>query len=156
MATARFAEQTEDPQAVIDFARRAIDLCDEYIFLDRLKYLAAGGRLSRKNAFFGDMLNIKPVVSPKAEGARKVGGARSRKGQLRFAIEHLERAISQDSASFVMLEYSDNKAWVEGAVKPEISGRFPKAELILQPLSLTSGAHMGPGTWAVAFMPRFA
>ena len=156
MATARFAEQTKDPQAVIDFACRAIDLCDEYIFLDRLKYLAAGGRLSRKNAFFGDMLNIKPVVSPKAEGARKVGGVRSRKGQLRFAIEHLEKAISQNSTSFVMLEYSDNKAWVEGAVKPEISRRFPEAELIVQPLSLTSGAHMGPGTWAVAYMPELS
>jgi hypothetical protein len=29
---------------------------------------------------------------------------------------------------------------------------YPQADIILQPLSLTSGAHMGPGTWGVAFL----
>jgi fatty acid-binding protein DegV len=32
--------------------------------------------------------------------------------------------------------------------------RYPQAEIFLQPLSLTSGAHMGPGTWGVAFLPE--
>ncbi|MBL7172514.1 MAG: hypothetical protein ISS68_06725 [Desulfobacteraceae bacterium] len=35
----------------------------------------------------------------------------------------------------------------------EVKRRYPFAEVKLQPLSLTSGAHMGPGTWAVAFLP---
>jgi fatty acid-binding protein DegV len=52
-----------------------------------------------------------------------------------------------------MLEYSDNRKWVEGTVKKEVSELYPDAEIILQPLSLTSGAHMGPGTWGVAFLP---
>ncbi len=154
IATAKYAGQAEDSEAVIDFARRAIKNCEEYIFLDRLKYLAAGGRLSRKSAFFGDMLHLKPVVSPTAEGAIKVGGVRNRNGQLRFALDRLEKKFSKKSAPFIMLEYSDNRAWVAEAVQPEITRRFPEAEVILQPLSLTSGAHMGPGTWAVAFMPE--
>jgi hypothetical protein len=53
-----------------------------------------------------------------------------------------------------MLEYSDNKKWVEETVKKKIEEFFPDAEIILQPLSLTSGAHMGPGTWGVAFLPE--
>jgi DegV family protein with EDD domain len=152
LATARFADQTDDPRSVIEFSSRIIEQCDEYIFLDRLKYLAAGGRLSKKNAFFGDMLNIKPVVSPKADGARKVGDVRSRRGQVRFALEQLEKALPAESAPLIMLEYSDNKSWVDDVVKPEIVRCYPDVELILQPLSLTSGAHMGPGTWAMAFM----
>jgi fatty acid-binding protein DegV len=51
-----------------------------------------------------------------------------------------------------MLEYTDNKGWVMEAVKPELERRFPLADFILQPVSLTSGAHMGPGTWGVAFL----
>ena len=62
---------------------------EEYVFLDRLRYLAAGGRLSRSGAFFGDMLHMKPVISPQAEGARKVGVVRDRAGQVRFALEKL-------------------------------------------------------------------
>ena len=154
IATAKYAAQADDPKMVIDFAHRAIKNCEEYIFLDRLKYLAAGGRLSKKSAFLGDMLHLKPVVSPTAEGAIKVGGVRNRNGQLRFALDRLEKKIAKKSAPFIMLEYSDNRTWVAEAVQSEITCRFPFAEVILQPLSLTSGAHMGPGTWAVAFMPE--
>jgi fatty acid-binding protein DegV len=53
-----------------------------------------------------------------------------------------------------MLEYSDNKNWVNGTVKKKMEELYPNAEIILQPLSLTSGAHMGPGTWGVAFLPE--
>jgi len=52
-----------------------------------------------------------------------------------------------------MLEYSDNRDWVNETVKKEIQARLPSADIMLQPLSLTSGVHMGPGTWAVAFLP---
>ena len=37
-----------------------------------------------------------------------------------------------------------------------IRARHPAAEVALSPLSLTSGAHMGPGTWGVAFLPAHA
>ncbi|MDZ7695575.1 MAG: DegV family protein [Deltaproteobacteria bacterium] len=53
IAAHRFATQTEDPDAVVAFSRAAVDTCEEYVFLDRLHYLAAGGRLSKSSAFFG-------------------------------------------------------------------------------------------------------
>jgi hypothetical protein len=53
-----------------------------------------------------------------------------------------------------MLEYSDNKSWVE-EVRNDVVRRYPNAQIVLHPLSLTSGAHMGPGTWALAFLPEF-
>jgi hypothetical protein len=53
-----------------------------------------------------------------------------------------------------MLEYTDNRDWVSGTPKKEIERLYPSAEVLLQPLSLTSGVHMGPGTWAVAFLPE--
>ena len=53
-----------------------------------------------------------------------------------------------------MLEHSDNRNWVNDTVKKEIQALYPAADIMLQPLSLTSGVHMGPGTWAVAFLPE--
>jgi DegV family protein with EDD domain len=154
IACARLALQTDDPAAVARFARQAIQRCEEYIFLDKLQYLAAGGRLSRTGAFFGDILRMKPIISPQAEGAKKVGVVKSREKQIGFALDRLARSLRPDAAALVMLEYSDNQAWVEETVRPEIVKRFPRAEIILQPLSLTSGVHMGPGTWGVAFLPQ--
>jgi DegV family protein with EDD domain len=154
IATARYATKTHNPDAVIDFARRAVRQCEEYVFLDRLKYLAAGGRLSKSRAFFGDMFQVKPIISPTAEGAKKIGTAKDQSEQLKFAIDKLAKSLDKDSAPFIMLEYSDNRAWVHDTAKKAIESLFPSCDILLQPLSLTSGTHMGPGTWAVAFLPE--
>ena len=154
IATARYAAQTKDPDAIINFARRAVEKCEEYVFLDKLKYLAAGGRLAKPSAFFGDMFRVKPIISPTAEGAKKVGAVKNRKAQLNFALDRLAAAFDKESSPFIMLEHSDNRNWVNDTVKKEIQGLYPSADIILQPLSLTSGVHMGPGTWAVAFLPE--
>ena len=154
LATARFARGTRDAEAVIRFARECVARCQEYVFLDTLRYLAAGGRLSRTGAFFGDMLRMKPVISPLPEGARKMGVVRNRTEQLKFAVEKLTAALERNGRAVIMIEYTDNLAWVTKKVQPEIVRRWSEAEIILHPMSLTSGAHMGPGTWAVAFLPE--
>ncbi|MEI7673508.1 MAG: DegV family protein, partial [Deltaproteobacteria bacterium] len=177
LATARFARENRDAAAVIRFAREGMARCQEYVFLDTLQYLAAGGRISRTSAFFGDMLHMKPVISPLPDGAKKVGVVRNRPEQLTFALEKLEAALSSgeradaneaprraeqntgatpnnDIRAMIMIEYTDNLEWVTREAQPEITRRWPGAEIILQPMSLTSGAHMGPGTWAVAFLPE--
>ena len=152
MAVVRYAENADEPMAVIDYARSTLENSHEYIFLDCLKYLAAGGRLSKSSAFFGDMLHVKPVITPQAQGAKKIGSVRDPKGQIRFAMKKLSQFDEKNVISFVLLEYSDNRQWVEDHVKKEIELKYPLIEIILQPLSLTSGVHMGPGTWGMAFM----
>jgi DegV family protein with EDD domain len=154
LRVADYAEQTRDIDAVVDFAGKLVDNCREFIFLDCLKYLAAGGRLSKTSGFFGDLLRMKPVISPTPSGVVKAGVVRNREGQVRFALEKLDDHLNPGSPAHVMLEYSDNRDWVENTVLPEISRRFPLARIRLQPLSLTSGAHMGPGTWGIAFLPE--
>jgi len=153
IATARYAADRDDANSVIDFAGAAVEVCEEYVFLDKLHYLAAGGRLSKSSAFFGDLLHMKPVVSPLAEGAKKVGVLRNRKDQVQFALGKLAAAFSKDSKFFILLQYTDNKSWVSDVVLKKIEDRYPSAEIVLQPISLTSGVHMGPGTWAIAFIP---
>jgi DegV family protein with EDD domain len=153
MAVERYSSGTDDPDSVIEFAKKAVDKCQEYVFLDRLQYLSAGGRLSRSSSFFGDLLHMKPVISPMAEGAKKVGVVRNQKDQIQFALERLEESLSEDSLVLIMLQYSDNRSWVSDRVMKEIERHYPLSDIILQPLSLTSGVHMGPGTWSMAFLP---
>jgi DegV family protein with EDD domain len=154
IAAARYSAQACDPDAVIEYSKKAIDACEEYIFIDKLKYLAAGGRIAKSSAFFGDMFNVKPIITPTGEGAKKVGAVKDRDEQLKFAIEKLNASLAKDSAPLIMLEYSDNFAWVDDTVKKQIEKSAPLSEILLQPLSLTSGVHTGPGTWAIAFLPE--
>jgi uncharacterized protein len=154
IATARFARTTRDAGAVIRYAREGATRCQELIFLDQLRYLAAGGRLSRTGALAGDLLRMRPVISPLADGARRMGLVRDRAGQLRFALDKLESALAGDGeGALILLEYTDSAPWVNETVRSVIARRFPGAEILLMPMSLTAGAHMGPGTWAVALLP---
>jgi DegV family protein with EDD domain len=152
LAAASYAFEARESEQVVDFARQAMTRCEEYVFLDRLEYVAAGGRLSKTGAFFGDMLRMKPIISPMPEGACKVGAVRNREEQLRFAMETMGRSLHTKEKALIMLEYSDNRPWVDD-VRNDVAKSYPKARIIVHPLSLTSGAHMGPGTWAVAFLP---
>ena len=151
LSAVRHLSRTKDMDKTIDFAKKAVEACEEYVFLDRLEYLAAGGRLSKGSAFFGDMLKMKPVISPQPEGAKKVGVMRNRKDQIKMALEKLSGALDRESRAIIMLEYSDNVDLMTD-LRENIMKRYPEAEIIIQPLSLTSGAHMGPGTWGVAFL----
>lgn len=154
LATARYLARTNDIKKAFSFAKKAMEKCEEYVFLDKLQYLAAGGRLSKTSAFFGDKLNMKPVISPQPEGAKKVGTARNQEDQIKFALAKLTASLNNDSKAFIMLEYSDNKNWVNGTLRKMVAKLYRQAEIIVQPLSLTAGAHMGPGTWAIAFLPE--
>jgi fatty acid-binding protein DegV len=109
--------------------------------------------MSKTGAFFGDLLHIKPIVSPYPDGARKMGVARSTKEQVKFAFRRLEQGLRRDRAATLLLEYTDNRDWLEKEIKPEIERRFPRVRVIMQVMSMTSAVHMGPGTWGIAFLP---
>lgn len=148
LLAARYAAQATEPEAVIRFAQKALPDCEEYVFIDELRYLVAGGRISRAGGFFADLLRMKPVISPTSDGVRKVGVVRSREGQLAFALEKLR--VRQGAASVIMLQHTDNEEWLLKTVQPQVQKLLPDAEILLVPLSLTSGVHMGPGTWSLA------
>lgn len=152
-AVARFSMQTKEPNEVSKYAKQATGTCKEYIFLEKLQYLAAGGRLSKGSAFFGDLFKVKPIITPASDGAKKVGVARNLQQQKRFAFDRLEKELDGRVPALILLEHSDNRSWVEDNMVEPIRKMFPKAEILVRPFSLTTGAHTGPGTWAVAFIP---
>jgi hypothetical protein len=111
--------------------------------------------MSKTSAFFGDALHIKPIMSPYPDGARKIGVVRSKTDQVKFAFRRLEQDLSKDRKATLLLEYTDNQEWLEGEIKPEIEHRFPLVKVIMQPFSITSAAHMGPGSWGIAFLTEY-
>ncbi len=151
LLTARFAADGADVEAVVKYAENLTKQAEEYGFIHELKYLVAGGRVSRAKGFFGDLLHMKPVISPGFDGVRKVGVVRNRDAQLDFALTKLKVLPDGGSGVLVLLQHTDNKEWLIQDVEPEIRKCVPEAEILCVPLSLTSGVHMGPGTWSIAF-----
>jgi hypothetical protein len=153
LAVQRYASGNASLDEVEQYALDIRDHCSEYLFLNQLKFLAAGGRLSKGSAFFGDMLRMKPVISPLAEGAKKMDVVHTFEQQLDYALERISGELSPESRPLVLLEYSDNRETVEGLIYDKVARLLPRGEIMTGPLSLTSGAHMGPGTWGIAWVP---
>jgi DegV family protein with EDD domain len=156
LLTARQVKNAVSQQEILDFVQKTMAASNEYVFIDELKYLVAGGRISRASGFFGDLLSMKPVISPTCEGVRKLGVVHSTKGQLDFAMARLGERFDRSAAPLIILQYSDNKQWVADTVKEMVQALLPQAEVLVTPLSLTSGVHMGPGTWSIAFADAVA
>ncbi len=151
LLTARKRVQAESQEEIIDWVHKAMATCHEYVFIDQLKYLVAGGRVSKTGGIFGALLAVKPVISPTSEGVKKLGVVHSRKGQLTLALSTLKDRFAASTAPMILLQYSDNREWVTDVVAEHVRDLLPQAEILLTPLSLTSGVHMGPGTWSMAF-----
>ncbi len=143
-----------DMEELTAYSSRVVTECDEHLFLNQLKYLAMGGRISKTSSMMGDLLSIRPIISPRADGAKKIGTVRTIRGQIRFAAKQLKGRFGKTSSPRILLEYSDNRDWVESDVMPGILETCPRAHISLVPLSLTSGVHMGPGTWGMAFINK--
>jgi DegV family protein with EDD domain len=153
-ATGLAARGGKPVEALADFVRAALARAEEYIFLERLEYLARGGRMSKAGAFFGDALHLAPVVSPLSDGARKVALLRKEEEKLAFACERARQALAPAAGrGYLLLQHSDNRAWVVEQVLPRLRATMPEAEIAVGALSLTTGAHTGPGSWAIAMLP---
>ena len=153
LATAKFSLNSHEFKDVLSFARYAVEHSREYIFLDRLTFLARGGRLSRTKAFFGDMLNKKPVVSPFPDGVKRLAILRTRQEQEDWAIKQLKTDLlpTLKRPVMLMLEYTDNRERVR-KIADRITELLPDTEIKIQPFSLTTGVHIGPGSWGLAFL----
>jgi DegV family protein with EDD domain len=138
---------------VMQYAQDICSTCDELIFLDQLKYLAASGRISKSSGFFGDLLKIKPIIRPGPQGAQKIGVVKKERQQVEFLLSHLAKSLEKGTPAQILLQYTNNQDRVMSHIRPQIQERFPLVHISVRPMSLTSGVHMGPGTWAAAFLP---
>ena len=94
-----------------------------------------------------------PVVRPGYSGVEKIGMLHKKEEQLNFAINYMKKSLKDKESSLILLEYSDNYEWIKQNIEVELRNIFSSSILITQPLSLTAGADMGPGTWGIAFFP---
>ena len=162
-AAARRAQSSADAEDVIAFARWAAEACREWVFLDKLHWLAVGGRLSKPGAFFGDLLHVKLIISPLPEGAKKVGTVRRAADQLPLALARLEETLGPRGAGTVLLEHSDNRERIEREIEPAVRGALSGGDDRARPRVVDlrralRARHVGCSRVAVGSVisPRFA
>ena len=128
-----------------------------FITVEDLNYLKKGGRVTAAAAAIGTILNLKPVLTIQGEKLDAYAKERGMKKARHTMIEAMQKEVQTrfkelyDNDNFKMcISYSDVddetlKGWID-----EVKEAFPDKELLIRPLSLSIGCHIGPGALAIA------
>ena len=122
--------------------------------VDDLVYLKRGGRVSGAAAFFGTVLNIKPVLHVDDEGHLiPMEKVRGRRQSLDALVEHMAKTAVDPASQVIFISHGDCEADAQ-YVAETIRARFGTKEIYLGDIGPGIGSHSGPGTVALFFVAQ--
>ncbi|MBR7744328.1 DegV family EDD domain-containing protein [Phycicoccus sp. BSK3Z-2] len=160
LAGARAAATGAGATEVADLVRRTCEGATVVFYVDTLEYLRRGGRIGRAGALLGSALAIKPILGLQdglivpLERVRTASRAIGRIEDL--AVEAAERAVDAGAGVDVAVHHLDSAERARG-LRERLTARLGTGvEVRVVELGAVVGAHVGPGTLAVAVVPRVA
>lgn len=160
IAAAEVAATGAGAAQVADAAQRHTGSSTTVFYVDTLEHLRRGGRIGRASALMGSALAIKPLLTVRGghieplERVRTTSKALSRLAQLAVdAVDEMHGAADLDGVD-VAVHHLDSRERAESLIE-DLADKLPEARrMLLVELGAAVGAHVGPGTLAVAITPR--
>jgi len=122
-----------------------------WVTVDDLDHLKRGGRISATTAFFGGMLNIKPIIHMDDEGHLiNVGKVRGRKA----ATEHLAKKFAEDCIDFDTVIVGHGDCPEDADALAEMVRKLGAKNVFTGYVGGVIGAHTGPGVLVVFFLGK--
>lgn len=125
---------------------------NSYVYVDDLKYLRKGGRVSAVAAIAGTLLNIKPVLWANDTAPAKLAvftKERGKKKALAAILKAFDDNVENKDTQTVAIAHADCAEDAE-YLKAQLEERGVK-NIIIDYYDLCTGAHAGPGTVALFF-----
>ena len=147
-----YAKNCDSIEDFVAFAESVKNKIYHYFTVDNLTYLANGGRLNSKAAFFGNLLSIKPVMEASRVGKLEVmHKVISRKKSI-SSIASLSAKAYDEKYSYCFIAHAN---CVEDALlmKGKIEAETKLVPVVVN-LGPVIGCHTGPGTLAVFFVGK--
>ena len=122
--------------------------------VDDLNHLKRGGRVSGAAAFFGTMLNIKPVLHVDDAGHLiPMEKVRGRKASLDALVAHMEKDAVDPASQTVFISHGDCRADAE-YVADLVREKFGTQDIRIHSIGPVIGSPSGPGTVALFYLGR--
>ncbi len=147
---ARMVERGENRDTIVsvirDHAKRMVNL----FVVDTLEYLQKGGRLSAGEAFIGNLLSIKPILTIENGKLKSLDKVRGRKKAVKWVLEYLEKEDIDLRDKSVGFFHADDADHMEEFIQEIVSRSMPK-EIMRSTVGTVVGSHSGPGCVAICF-----
>lgn len=126
----------------------------EHLFtVEDLDYMARGGRVSKASAFFGGLLNIKPLLHVENGKLVPIEKHRGRKKVLRRIVELMVERGDQINKQTIAISHGDDEQ-VAQELKSLVEQQFNPQAIEIHMIGSVIGAHAGPGTVSVFFLNK--
>lgn len=118
--------------------------------LDRL---IASGRVSQFAGWLGGVLDLKPVLGLAGDGSvRAYGKVRGARRAKELILDTVAEAIPPDARKYRFGVIHAAAPEMAQALRRELAGRYPGAEILIAPITPVIATHLGPGAWGIAYM----
>jgi DegV family protein with EDD domain len=148
---ARDGASLQECKTLVETAAKKVKI---FFAVDTLTYLHKGGRINGAAKFLGTALGLKPILELRdgvIEGVEKV--RTSKKAHQRL-IDLVENELGVDKSPEFICIISANAPDASDFLLNEIKSRFTPKEIMIGNLTPVIGAHTGPGTVGIGFLPK--
>jgi DegV family protein with EDD domain len=149
---ARVAARGAGHEEILAAADRIRGRVRHIVGLDKLDYLARGGRIGAVSAFMGGLIDLKVMLTVDQEGAFKpVARARGHKAAMRETLDFVAREMGGETTGRFMVAHSmspDTAAYLRDA----IGAAYDAVELMIVETGVVIATHTGTG-WGIGFVP---
>ena len=150
------ADKQKTGASILEVKQYAEDILNRINLLftvDNLKYLEAGGRISKSTALIGNVLNVKPILYVDHTGKLTQGGkVISRKHSLSKLAKLTAEKFSGES-NYIYVSHADCKEDCAFVIK-KMQTLLPDAKIYMEEIGPVIGSHSGPGTIAIFFVGK--
>lgn len=139
-------------EAIADQIREDIPHVIHEFTVDDLTYLKRSGRIAKSTALIGNKLNLKPIMHMNKEGKlSNLYQVHGRKKALKTLVKRMAEQIQDYDQTLVFVAHADCYEDAE-YVAHLIKETYEVQEVIINDISPTIGAHVGPGTLSIQYM----
>ncbi len=155
LMAARAAAAGEGLASCARVAEHARDHSGVLFVVETLEFLRRGGRIGGAQALLGTILNIKPLLAMRDGQIEAVEKVRTK----RLAVERMLEVVTERIGDRTPVRLATAHANAEGeaqALLEKACAQLDTVESFCRPLSPVIGAHVGPGTVAMAYTAGIA
>ena len=156
LSAAEAARQGENTKAIAAIAISRAKAATVIFYVDTLEHLRRGGRIGAASALLGSALAIKPLLTMADGRIKPVEKVRTAARALSRLEELALRAADAagESGVDIAVHHLDSQTRAGHLVERLQTGVASTTTVALVELGAVVGAHVGPGTIAVAVSPR--
>ncbi len=138
--------------SLVEQVRSEVDRMRSVLTVNNLETLYKTGRLTRTQAFIGNVLQVKPMIATTAEGKMElVDRIRSTKKAMRYLVDKISETVTDGMKPLVSIGhiFAPDKL---ALIRETIRDTFPKAVLIdAREISPVIAVHLGNGGYGICW-----